>query len=94
MCALRVVVTQHVDTQAVLLTFGQRVQRAAGANWLPSSLPNCRTSVLRKRLRLAVDKVIHHDDVVLTVIVRTWRLITTRDSHPRYSSVVKNDAEE
>ena len=58
----------------------------------PSELQD--TSVLRKRLGLAIDKVIHHDDVVLTVIVRTGRLVTTSDPHPRYPSVVKNDAEE
>src|SRR5262245_48318406 len=39
----------------------------------------CLVVVLRKRVGLAIDKVIHHDDVILVVIIRTWRSIAGDD---------------
>ena len=49
---------------------------------------------LGKRIGLAIDKVIHHDDVILAVIVRTWGGVPCRDPHAGDPSVVINDAEE
>src|SRR5207237_9862184 len=64
-----------------------------------SSLPHPRSLalpivVLRKRLRLAIDKVIHHDDVILPVIVRTWGNVACRNPHPRNPSIAIDDAKE
>ena len=51
-------------------------------------------SQLRLRLWLAVDKVIHHDDVTLAIIIRARGDVATRDPHPRDERLVKHDAEE
>jgi hypothetical protein len=45
-------------------------------------------------LGLAIDKVIHHDDVILDVIVRTWGGVSCGDPHAGDLSVVINDTEE
>ena len=49
---------------------------------------------LLKGLGLAVDKVIHHDDVVLAVIIRSRGNVAGCDLDPRDARVVKHDAEE
>ena len=45
-------------------------------------------------LWLAVDKVIHHDDVVLIIIIRPRGDVAGCDPDPRDARVVKHDAEE
>ena len=45
-------------------------------------------------LWLAVEKVIHHDDVVLIIIIRPRGYVAGRDPDPRDARVVKKDAEE
>jgi hypothetical protein len=45
-------------------------------------------------MRLTIDKVIHHHDVVLVIIVRPWSDITRSDSHTGDTRVVKLDGEE
>jgi hypothetical protein len=47
-----------------------------------------------KGLWLAVDKVIHHDDVSLFIIIRPRRDVAGCDPDPRDARVVKHDAEE
>src|SRR4029450_9483541 len=49
---------------------------------------------LVKGLWLAVDKVIHHHDVVLPIIVRPRGNVAGCDPNPRDERVVKHDAEE
>src|SRR6185369_2577809 len=49
---------------------------------------------LWKRQGFSVDKVIHHDDVIFAVIVRTWGDVAGRDPHASDPGVVKFDAEE
>src|SRR6266545_1848110 len=49
---------------------------------------------LRNRLGLAIDKVIHHDNVIIAVIVRTWSDVACGDSHAGDPRVVIYDAEE
>ncbi len=48
---------------------------------------------LVKDLWLAVDEVIHHDDVMLRIIVRSWGNVAGRDPNRRDAGVVKLDAE-
>src|SRR5215813_13588362 len=50
--------------------------------------------VLWKRARLSIDKVVHHDDVIFTVVVRTWSRVSGSDPHMSDQSVVKFDAKE
>jgi hypothetical protein len=45
-------------------------------------------------LGLAVEEVIHHDDVMLSPIVRPWGHIAARDPHAGDTRVVEDDAEE
>ena len=45
-------------------------------------------------LWLAVDKVIHHHDVLVLIIIRPRRRVAGCDPHPRDKRVVKHDAEE
>ena len=45
-------------------------------------------------LWLAADKVIHHDDIVLPIIIRSWGDVAGCDPDPRDERVVKHDAEE
>jgi hypothetical protein len=45
-------------------------------------------------MRLAINKIIHHDDLVLAVIVRTWRRVARCNSHASYPGIVKYDTEE
>src|SRR4030095_4897280 len=47
-----------------------------------------------KGLWLAVDEVIHHDDVMLAIIIRPGGNLATRDLHPGDARVGKHDAEE
>src|SRR5215217_3454099 len=49
---------------------------------------------LRKIFWLAIDKVVHYDDVVIAVVVRTWRNIACSDPHTNDPSVAKFDTEE
>jgi hypothetical protein len=49
---------------------------------------------LVKGLRLAVDKVIHHHDVLVLIIIRPRRRVAGCDPNPRDKRVVKHDAEE
>ena len=49
---------------------------------------------LLKGLRLAVDKVIHHDDVMMAIIIWPRGNVTARDLHPGDARVGKHDAEE
>ena len=49
---------------------------------------------LGKRVGLAIDKVIHHDNVILAVIVRTWGGVPGHDPHAGDPGVVINHAEE
>jgi hypothetical protein len=51
-------------------------------------------SDLGKRVGLAIDKVIHHDNVIFIVIVRTWGGVPGRDPHASDPGVVIYDAEE
>ena len=50
--------------------------------------------IQRKRLWLAVEKVIHHDDVVLIIIIRPRGYVARRDPNPRDACVFKKDPEE
>lgn len=43
---------------------------------------------------LTVDKVVHHDDVICLVIVRTWSNIAGRNPHAGDPRVVEFDPEE
>jgi hypothetical protein len=43
---------------------------------------------------LAIDEVIHHDNVIFVVIVRTWGGVTCRDPHTGDPGVVIHNAEE
>lgn len=64
---------------------------------LGAPLPLARASYLVflwKSHGFAVDKVIHHDDVIFAVIIRTWGNVAGRNPHPSDPSVVKFDAEE
>ena len=45
-------------------------------------------------LWLAVDEVIHHDDVLFPIIIRPRGDVAARDPHPGDARVVKHDAEE
>jgi len=45
-------------------------------------------------MRLAINKIIHHDDVIFAVIIRSWRRVAGCDSHASYPSIVEYDAEE
>jgi len=45
-------------------------------------------------LWLAVDKVIHHNDVVLPIIIRPRGDVATRDPHPGDACILKHDTEE
>ena len=47
-----------------------------------------------KRLWLAVDKVIHHNDIVLPIIIRPRGNVAGCDSHLRDARIVKHDTEE
>ena len=49
---------------------------------------------LRKKLWLAVDEVVHHDNVMVPIIVRTWGNVTGLDHDRRDAGVVKHDPEE
>src|SRR5262245_15243646 len=49
---------------------------------------------LGQGLRLAVDEVIHHDNVLITTIIRPRGDIAARDSHPGDACVRKYDTEE
>ena len=49
---------------------------------------------LLKDLWLAVDEVVHHDDVVLLIIVRPWGNVAGLDPDRRDAGVIKLDAEE
>src|SRR5262249_51629284 len=53
-----------------------------------------RAPLLIKGLWLAVDKVIHHNDIVLLIIIRPRGSVAGCDSHPRDECVVKNNTEE
>jgi hypothetical protein len=44
-------------------------------------------------MRLAINKIIHHDDVILAVVVRTWSNVACCNSHAGYTSIVKYDTE-
>jgi hypothetical protein len=50
--------------------------------------------LLVKDLWLAVDEVIHHDDVVLLIVVRARGNVAGFDVDPRNPGVVKHDAKE
>jgi hypothetical protein len=50
--------------------------------------------VLRQRFRFAVDKVIHHDDVIFAVIVWTRDSVSLRDPHAGDPSIIEFHAEE
>ena len=64
--------------------------RLGGASkYLPwNSLP------LLKELWLAVDEVVHHDDVMFAIVIRPWGNVAGFDADPRNPGVVKHDAEE
>ena len=47
---------------------------------------------LRKRLGFTVEKIVHHDYVLLRVIVGPGHHIATRDSHTTNARVGKHDA--
>jgi hypothetical protein len=49
---------------------------------------------LLKELWLAVDEVIHHDDVMAAIVIRSRGNVACFDSDPRDERVVKHDAEE
>ncbi len=49
---------------------------------------------LLKQLWLAVDEVVHHDDVMLAIIIRPRGNVAGRDPDRRDARVVKHDAEE
>jgi hypothetical protein len=49
---------------------------------------------LGKGVGLAIDKVIHHDNVILVVIVWTWGGVPGRDPHAGDPGVGVYDAEE
>ena len=49
---------------------------------------------LRKKLWLAVDEVVHHDNVMVPIIVRTWGNVAGLDHDRRDAGVVKHDPEE
>src|SRR5689334_8105044 len=51
-------------------------------------------AVLRKRVGLAVKKVVHHDDIVLVVVVWTWGGVACSDSHSSDPSIIEFDSEE
>jgi hypothetical protein len=54
----------------------------------------CFSSARRyKGLWLAVDEVIHHDDVML-LIIRPWGNIAACDLNPGNAGVIKHDAKE
>ena len=74
----------------LLLVFGKR-----GPSRLPIAGPPFQVwlVVLGKRMRLAIDKIIHHDDVILAIIVRTRGSVTCCNSHAGYPSIVIYDAE-
>ena len=57
---------------------------------IPQTLPRFYSA----RLWLAVDKVIHHHDVLILIIIRPRRRVAGRDPNPRDKRVVKHDAEE
>ena len=47
-----------------------------------------------ERLRLAVEKVVHHDDISLLIIIRPRSDVATRDPHPGDARIAKDDAKE
>src|SRR5688572_2034253 len=49
---------------------------------------------LTERLRLTVQKVVHHDDVVLPIIIRPCGDVARRNSYPGDAGVGKDDAQE
>ena len=49
---------------------------------------------LRNKLWLAVDEIVHHDNVMAPIIVRTRGNVTGLDHDRRDAGVVKHDAEE
>ena len=49
---------------------------------------------LLKELWLAVDEVVHHDDVMVAIVIRSRGNIAGFDPYPRDASVIKHDAEE
>src|SRR5213592_4917024 len=49
---------------------------------------------LVKELWLAVDEIVHHDDVVLLIVVRARGNVASRDPDRRDASVIELDAEE
>lgn len=49
---------------------------------------------LGKRMGLAIDKVIHHDNVILAVIIRAWGGVPCGDPHVGDPGIVKYNAEE
>ena len=55
---------------------------------------SCASRYWLDRLRLSVQEVIHHDDVMRSVIIRPWGSIAARDPHSSDARVRKHDAEE
>src|SRR5258705_14024195 len=52
------------------------------------------SSSLRSRLRLAVDEVVHHDDVMPAIVVLPRYDVPARDPYPRDPGIVEDDTEE
>ena len=47
-----------------------------------------------KGLWLAVEEVVHHDDVMFRIIIRPWGDVAAGDPHPGDARLVEYDAEE
>src|SRR5262245_14219737 len=48
---------------------------------------------LLKQLRFAVDKVVHHDNIMSSIVVRSWGNVARLDPDRRDAGVIKLDAE-
>ena len=48
-----------------------------------------RHALLWKLVWLAVDEIVHHDDVVRIVVIRTGSNVARRDAHSRDPGIVK-----
>jgi hypothetical protein len=79
----------NVDVEAL----DWRSQRMANDD-LPRRCELTSHALLTKGLWLAVDKVIHHDDVMLLIIIRPRGDVAGRDPHPGDECIIKHNAEE
>jgi hypothetical protein len=72
-------------------SMGWAVAFRLGGTSIVSTVESC--LLLVKELWLAVDEIVHHDDVVLLIIIRPWGNVAGCDPNRRDAGIVKLDAE-